>query len=558
MLTEPAARNGHDGRVGRVRRYDDQVIPGEAVVGEPDLRSYMQVLWRRKWTIALSVILVTGAAMAFSFLQAKKYTAIAEVLLQPSNSGNPLLTANGGVSQDLTPTDVQTEVQIMTSAPVEAAVSKTLGVYPAPKVSVTPVGQTNVVDIAATMTSGRQAARIANAYANSYIDFKRNAALQSVVAAEQQIQARISDLDSQITALGSGASSSQRDALLAQEATFKSQLAELQVNSSLLSGGAELITPALAPTSPSSPRPKRNVGVAVIVGLILGVGLAFLLEYLDDSVRSQEDMLRVASDLPVLALVPAVEGWKDRRSTMVVSLARPKSPAAEAYRSLRTSIQFMDINRPLRRLVLTSASATEGKTTTLTNLAVTLAEAGKRVIVVCCDLRRPRIHEFFGLSNETGFTSVLLGTSPLHGALQPVEEVKNLTLLASGPVPPNPSELLSSPRASELLDILATSYDMVLLDTPPVLPVTDAAVLSRHADGVAVVVSAGVTTRKQLGRAFEVLGHVNAPIVGVILNGLTDQSSYGYSYRYSYAYTERNGNGTNDAPVGPASSRLGS
>ncbi|HZT67058.1 MAG TPA: polysaccharide biosynthesis tyrosine autokinase [Acidimicrobiales bacterium] len=534
------------------------MIPGEAVVGEPDLRSYMQVLWRRKWTIALSVILVTGAAMAFSFLQAKKYTAIAEVLLQPSNSGNPLLTANGGVSQDLTPTDVQTEVQIMTSAPVEAAVSKTLGVYPAPKVSVTPVGQTNVVDIAATMTSGRQAARIANAYANSYIDFKRNAALQSVVAAEQQIQARISDLDSQITALGSGASSSQRDALLAQEATFKSQLAELQVNSSLLSGGAELITPALAPTSPSSPRPKRNVGVAVIVGLILGVGLAFLLEYLDDSVRSQEDMLRVASDLPVLALVPAVEGWKDRRSTMVVSLARPKSPAAEAYRSLRTSIQFMDINRPLRRLVLTSASATEGKTTTLTNLAVTLAEAGKRVIVVCCDLRRPRIHEFFGLSNETGFTSVLLGTSPLHGALQPVEEVKNLTLLASGPVPPNPSELLSSPRASELLDILATSYDMVLLDTPPVLPVTDAAVLSRHADGVAVVVSAGVTTRKQLGRAFEVLGHVNAPIVGVILNGLTDQSSYGYSYRYSYAYTERNGNGTNDAPVGPASSRLGS
>ena len=198
-------------------------------------------------------------------------------------------------------------------------------------------------------------------------------------------------------------------------------------------------------------------------------------------------------------------------------MSAPESAASESFRSLRTSIRFLHLGRSARVLQVTSPSAGEGKTSTLANLAVTMAGTGQRVCVVCCDLRRPRLHEFFGKDRSVGFSSVITGT-PLVEALQPVEAVPGLYLLAAGPTPPNPAELLASDPVNQIFADLKATFDLVLVDSPPLLPVTDAAVLSWHADVVLMVVSAGRTTRRALSRAAEVLEQVKAPVAGLVVN----------------------------------------
>jgi non-specific protein-tyrosine kinase len=202
-----------------------------------------------------------------------------------------------------------------------------------------------------------------------------------------------------------------------------------------------------------------------------------------------------------------------------VSLVQPRSPIAEAYRTLRTSIQFSSLDNPIRTLLVTSASPGDGKSTTLANLAIVTAEAGYRVIAVDCDLRRPTLHRIFGLSNERGLTSVILDE---HLAEFPLQEtgVQGLQLLASGPLPPNPSELLGSQRMARVIAQLKEMADLVLFDSPPVVVVTDAAVLAARLDGVVLVVSAGRTRRDMARRAKAQIEKVNARLLGVVLNNV--------------------------------------
>src|SRR3954451_13891935 len=188
---------------------------------------------------------------------------------------------------------------------------------------------------------------------------------------------------------------------------------------------------------------------------------------------------------------------------------------------------------------VTSPRAAEGKTTTLANLAVALARAGQRVVMVDCDLRRPRIHDFFGVTNEVGFTSVLLGELPLSEAVQEVPGERLLMLLASGMLPPNPSELLASQRTVQILAALQSESDVVLIDSPPMLPVTDAAVLCARVDATLLVTRAGTTGRRELARAIELLHQVDAPLVGTVFNGVSDESAYGYTYSYRYYQAEQ-------------------
>jgi capsular exopolysaccharide synthesis family protein len=272
--------------------------------------------------------------------------------------------------------------------------------------------------------------------------------------------------------------------------------------------------------------------LGLVVGLMLGVALAFVREQLDDTVKNKDELERATGGLSALALTPTVAGWKDSAPPQVVSLTEPASPVAEAYRSLRTSVQFIGLHHPIQIIQVTSPNASEGKTTTLANLAVALASSGQRVVVVCCDLRRPRIHEFFAKSNATGFTSVLLGEIPLSRSLQSVPGQSRLALLASGPKPPNPSELLASQRTNQVLSALRSECDVVLVDSPPVLPVTDAAVLSRMVDATILVGTAGRTTRKEYQRAVELLRQVDAPLIGSVLNGVDEEGLYGYGYGY--------------------------
>lgn len=511
-----------------------------------DLRTYLRVFRRRRGTIVISLLVVITSAMVATFVKTPVYQATAELLLQPRDAET--VFDPQGNQQSSSGNAIQTELQVLRSQPVRDAVAEELGA--APPVSASQIGQTDVIQVKARSTDPRLAATIANAYGEAYIQFRLSQAVDGVAAVVEQIETKVAELQTQISALDQQLSRlpasgparatqetnirSRQSSLLQQQATFRQKLDELQVEKALTSGGAQLVTPATAPSSPVEPRPVRTAALSIAVGLIFGIGLAFLFEYLDDSIKSKEDVDRVMAGVPVLGLVPAVAGWKERDKPVVASITEPSSAAAEAYRGLRTSIQFMALDRPMRTLQITSANAGEGKTTTLSNLAIALARSGQRVIVVCCDLRRPRVHEFFWLTNKVGFTSVLLGEVPLSAAIQAVPGEDRVKLLASGPAPPNPSELLGGRRTVELLTALQNESDVVLIDSPPVLPVTDAAVLSSRVDATLLVATAGATTQKELHRAYEILRQVDAPLVGTVLNGVSPDASYGYAYQYKY------------------------
>lgn len=508
-----------------------------------ELRDDLRVLRKRKGTVILTVALLVGVTLAVSYLQTPVYQATTEVLLQ-SRPTESIFDSNTGQVVDPGRV-VQTQIRLFQSQPVRDAVKEQLGV--SPEVSVEGVGDTDVVQVKAESTVPRRAATVADAYANAYIDVRRKQAVDDILAASKQIQTQIDDIQKQIdNAEGEVAAAApaqqpavrqsvngRKDLLANQQAVFRQKLDQLQVDQAIKSGGAQLVAAATVPTNPVRPQPLRNAIIAFVLGLVLGVGLVFLLEYLDDSVKGKDDLERASAGLPVLGVIPLVE-WRDRAQPQIISLADPRSPASEAYRTLRTSIQFMALERPVRTLQVTSPSAEEGKSTTIANLGVAIARAGQRVVILDCDLRRPRMHEFFGLDRSIGFTSVLLGKVPLSGALQAVPNQSRLSILASGPPPPNPSELLSSVRTIEVLTSLQAEADIVLIDCPPVLPVTDALIVSARVDATLIVCVAGSTSRKEAARATELLRQVDAPLVGTVLNGVTadDAYDYGYSYRY--------------------------
>ncbi|HWC12395.1 MAG TPA: polysaccharide biosynthesis tyrosine autokinase [Acidimicrobiales bacterium] len=491
-----------------------------------DLRHYVRVLRRRKGVVAVCTLLVLGVSLALSLLKTPVYAAQAQLLLQPRSTDFLFGSATAQSAGDRDRT-VRNELLLMESEPVRAAVRRELGT--APEISVRARGSTDVIIIRAESTDARRAATIANAYANAYISFRRQQAVDELLQAAQEIQTKLSELQGQIDNMPA---SPQKDALVAQQGVFREKLDQLQVDAALKSGGAQLVSPATAPGSPFTPKPLRTGVRALVVGLLFGIASAYFVEYLDDSVKSKEDIDRLTPGHAVIGLIPAVTSWTAEEEARVVSLEEPKSSAAEAYRTLRTSIQFLALEHPVRILQVTSPGPREGKTTTLVNLGVALARAGQRVIIVGCDLRRPRVHEFFDLENAPGLTSVLLGKVPLTAALQPVASQPRLSLLASGPLPPNPSELLSSRRTVDVLTSLQAEADVVLVDAPPVLPVTDAVVLSGRVDATLVVCVAGATTRKDLVRTMEVLDQVGAPVLGVVLNGVTGETAYGAAEGY--------------------------
>ena len=393
-----------------------------------------------------------------------------------------------------------------------------------------------MIALTAVSATPALAARIANTYAAAFVAHTRNVAIGNLTAAETQLRSQISSLDRQIKSLRRRPSAAAEVSALANQAVvLKEQIAQLQVNGAVATSGVEFVTPAQAPTSPSSPRPARDALLGLAAGLMLGLGAAFLRDSLDDALSSKDAVERFGG-APVLALVPMVSSWKRRDQPMVVSALELTSPAAEAYRSLRTSLQFARQAQDLRTLLVTSPASAEGKTSTLANLGTVFAQAGERVVVVSCDLRRPRLGQFFALPEQPGLTTVLLGQQSLQEALQQVDGIQNLWVLGAGPIPPNPAELLSGPRSREIFASLKEKFDLVLVDSPPVLPVTDATVLSKYADGALLVVAAGRTRRTELQRTAEKLAQVDAQVVGVVFNQVTRQTAYGGGYGYGYGY----------------------
>jgi capsular exopolysaccharide synthesis family protein len=497
---------------------------------EPSFRAYLHVLRRRKWWVASITLLGLAASLALSLTSHKQYSATAQLLVQPAVTA----ASAGTAPQPVTQTDVATELQLVTSAPVVQAVRAKLG--SAPVVTATQVGQTNVIAITATSRVPSRAASIANVYANAFVQYRQQVTTSSLTSAEEQLKSQISALANQVKSLGRNPVSAAASALLNQEAVLKEQLAQMEVSGAVNTGEVALVTPALTPVLPSSPKPVQDALLGLAAGFALGLGAAFLRESLDDRLTSKEATER-AGGAPVLAMTPLVPSGR-RPEPTVATLAEPSSPAAEAYRSLRTSLQFARQERRLRVIVVTSPAVGDGKTSTLANLGVVFAQAGERVLLVSCDLRRPKIGEFFGLDEGVGLTSVLLGDNTLEEVLAPVPGLDRLALLPAGPIPPNPAELLNGNQVREIFTQLSGQFDLVLIDSPPVLPVTDAAILSQYADATLMLAAAGQTRRADLHRAAEKLDQVGTTVLGIVLNKVTRQTGreYGYGYGYGSGY----------------------
>ncbi|MGO4599383.1 polysaccharide biosynthesis tyrosine autokinase [Terrabacter sp. 2RAF25] len=289
--------------------------------------------------------------------------------------------------------------------------------------------------------------------------------------------------------------------------------------------------PATLETTPVSPKPTRNLALGLVLGLLLGFGVALLRDVLDKSVKSQRD-LETVTDRTILG---GIAFDADAATHPLIVQVDPRSQRAEAFRSLRTNLQFIDVANPPKSIVITSSLPGEGKSTTTANLALSLADTGLKVVVIEGDLRRPRLLDYLGFEGSVGLTDVLVGRVDVEDVLQPFGRT-GLRLLGAGPIPPNPSELLGSANMEQLVTDLSERYDYVLIDAPPLLPVTDAAVLSTIVDGALVVVGAGVAQREHVRRALESLEAVNGSVLGLILNRVKVKdfgSGYG-TYEYDY------------------------
>jgi tyrosine-protein kinase len=543
---------------------------------EPSLRDYIAVLHRRRRVLAAAVLMAVASALVISLLTTPKYRATAQLLLQRTANEEILVDEAGQVrSAADAEREVNNELRLIESQTVREAVDDR---YDGPldvddvTASASAADSDDVIEVALVSADGAAAAELVNLYTATYIDVRRGRHVEQLLAASEEIQGRLDDLREriaevsrpldEITARVAAAPATsaerteledERQTILAQvlpqlaplqsrESSFRGQLSQIELSQDLTRlGGVDVLDAAEEPTSPVSPNTPVNLVVGGLIGILGGIALALVVDRVDDSVRSKE-ILEQVTGLPTLGIIPKGVGGKGNNgspSIDLIGIEDPSSSESEAYRLLRTSVRFLGLDAPDRTLLVTSASASEGKTTTAANLAIALALGGDRVLLVGADLRRPRVHELFGAPQSPGLTSALLGETTAESAAFAIEEVPTLHVLPPGPVPPNPAELLDSPRTRELFASLAERYDTVVIDSPPVLPVTDAQVLSRSAGSVLLVVAHGETSKRGLARAMELLGQVDAPLVGTVLNLVPANEGYaGQTYRYD-AYRSR-------------------
>jgi capsular exopolysaccharide synthesis family protein len=325
----------------------------------------------------------------------------------------------------------------------------------------------------------------------------------------------------------------------------------LQVTSNDRPNEVSIATYSRLKTTPVGPPRLRNIFIAFLLSLVAGIGLAFLLDFLDDTVKSIDDVDRYIH-LPALALIPASRSDRPRliglpggtapgpaETTALAMIDDARSPIAESYRHLRTSLLLSSAGQPPKTILVTSSQPSEGKTTTAINTAFMLAQTGAEVLIVDCDLRRPRLHAHFDLPNSRGLTTWLSGETDLDQLLQGYDKNPNLKLLTSGPVPPNPAELLGSDEMRKLLGLLSERFGHIIIDSPPAISFTDASILSTMVDGVVLVVHSGRSSRAVVRRAKQQLLDVGAHIFGVVLNNVkVETQDYYYSGYYSGYYSD--------------------
>lgn len=512
-------------------------------------RAYWAVAVRRRWVIVVGFVATVASAMAMVSLHEPVYRAETEVLVAP-----PAGDVASGPR-----TNIPNEIQILQSALVQDRVRTLLGIDgPVPPVEGSSVDQTSVISLRVSSGDATTAKVLADAYVTAFREVKREENARGMLESAPEFQRRIDELQTQIDELDAqvqaapaaqrkaleSALSAQRSSLVGQQTVYRQRLDQAQFNASLYTPVVRVVSPAVVPTSPIEPTPLRTAAVAAVVGLMLGVGAAFLLDVLDDSIRDPEHFERVSGGTPVMTVVPVRPG-SDHRP---VALVKPDDPVAEAFRGLRTNLQFLSLDRRCRVLLVTSALPGEGKSTVSSNLAVVLAQAGNRVVLVDADLRRPSLQQVFGVDGSRGIVDALLD-APIEQLLRhvPLPGGGELRVLPAGRAPANQGELLGGARMRTLLGTLAEAFDVVIVDSAPVLPVADSVALTASVDGVVLVTQAHRTSERQVRDVVDTLGRVNAPVLGAVLNRFDAKRTGGYGYGYGYGYNGYGGYGRRTA-----------
>jgi succinoglycan biosynthesis transport protein ExoP len=511
----------------------------------PNFRQYFNLFWHWAWLILLTGLIAGMAAFFFSRRMTPYYDSTTTVMVNVSPATQTTDYASMLVSQQLT----STYSEMMVKEPVLSQVISQLNIDMTPEelkalITVSPVRDTQLIQITAETTDPQLSANIANAVATVFSNQIQEIQSQRFAQSKTRLEAQLTDLENQINSYRAQASEAvtaeDKDRIDAKVTQYQQLYSNLLLSyeavrlseSQSISSVVQVET-AKPIVNPVRPKVMQNTLLATMVGFFFAAGAIIAREAMDDTIKTPEDISRKFK-IPVLGVINHYNG----KGETPITLADPRSPTAEAYRTLRTNVNYTSVDTPLRTLMITSSEPGEGKTTTVSNLAIVLAQNGKQVIVADCDLRHPRIHTYFRLNNRRGMSNLFAqSTFALDGSRQ-ASGVDNLSVITTGSLPPNPAELLGSKKMQSILTAMTESAEVVLVDTPPILAVTDAAVLGPTVDGVILVVKPGKTRASALRQTLEQLHQVKANVLGVVLNDVvTRGSSYGYRYKYYRNYS---------------------
>lgn len=521
-----------------------------------ELKHYLSIIWKWMWLI----VSATGIAAVSSYVA----TADSPSIYQATTTlmvGQSLQSLNPSSSDLYTSQQLaMTYIQIAKTEPVLQGVISALGVNMVPDqlggmINVSIIQGTQLIEVTVIDTNPHRAQAVANELAHQLVLVSpagkedddpsgRQAFIQKqvddlqvkIVGAQKQIEdlqgsvqvtasaREIADKQQQITAL--------QTQMNQWQTTYASLLGLLAPRSP---NQLSIVDPAQLPSRPIGPNTPMTILVAAAIGCVLALGGAILIEYIDDTIKSGEDAAQVLK-LSILGTIGKIGGAENDRLT---TARHPRSSHSEAYRVLRTNIEVANVDGAIHNILVTSAGPMEGKTITAANVAVSMAQAGTRVILVDADFRRPSLHRVFGLDNDNGLTNCLLQSDPDLEGYAHATEYENLHVITAGRIPPNPTELLGSKRMQRFLLMLRENTDMVVIDSPPCLPVADSAILARQVGGVVLVVNCGRTRRGAAVKAKESLERAGGHLLGLVLNRVSQNDGNYNSYYYHYSDTSQ-------------------
>jgi capsular exopolysaccharide synthesis family protein len=500
-----------------------------------DLRVYWEIVKRRRWLVIGPTVACFIGAFAISTQITPIYEGITRVEILPVVSGN----SQGGVLEKLLdPTWARTQVEVIESDLVlDRAAGSLGGDVTAERIGevlqVELVPETQIVDISIQHPSPLEAAEWANTVAASFIDYRRESAIESTQNVTAQIARQIQAVDEDLSQLGNGADvAAQRSNLQAKRTALELQLLQIPDNEGLSQGGGNVMSAADIPEDPIRPNLPVNLATALALGVIIGLGAAFLMDNLDDHLKTTEEVEQKVA-VPALGYIPLIKDWSTTEVRRLADDDPSAAPASEAYRTLGINLLAAARGQSPGVILITSASAEAGKSTTSANLAAVLAGSGHKVILVAGDLRKPSIHKFFGLPNVNGVVDVVNGLHPLDTALQ-TNSLPNFRLLSAGDIRSNPTETLGSGRFAEVLEQLKAIADVVLIDSTPILGLGDASVLASKVDGVILVIHMADARGRLLSHAVQQVDKAGGRLIGCVINGMDPEGGYGGYYGYGY------------------------